>query len=85
MTGIISKNSGHTGNASDSLTMPLQLAWTQNIGSNIYMTSPVIHKGNVLVASMDENNTGKSSIVSIDIQTGNINWSYAVRHSIKTL
>ena len=77
------KNSGHTGNASDSLTMPLQLAWTQNIGSNIYMTSPVIHKGNVLVASMDENNTGKSSIVSIDIQTGNINWSYAVRHSIK--
>lgn len=77
------KNSGHTGNTSDSLTMPLQLAWIQNVGSNIYMTSPVIHKGNVLVASMDENNTGKSSIVSINIQTGNINWSYAVRHSIK--
>lgn len=77
------KNSGHTGNVSDSLAMPLQLAWIQNVSSNIYMTSPVIYKNNVFVASMDENGTGKSSIVSMDIQTGHINWSYAVRHSIK--
>lgn len=78
------KNSGHTGNiTSDSLAMPLQLAWIQNVGSNIYMTSPVIYKNNVFVASMDENNTGNSSIVSMNIQTGRINWKHAVRYSIK--
>lgn len=77
------KNSGHTRSISDSLAIPLQLAWTQNIGSNIYMTSPVIYKNNVFIASMDENNTGKSSIVSMNIQNGHINWRYAVHHSIK--
>lgn len=77
------KNSAHVGSISDSLAMPLQLAWTQNIGSNVHMTSPVIYKGNVFVASMDENNTGKSTIASMDIQTGTIKWRYAVPHSIK--
>ncbi len=77
------KDSRHEGNVSDSLRMPLQLAWVQNVGSNIFMTSPVIDQGNAFMASMDDNHTGKSSLVSMDIQSGRINWSYPVRNSVK--
>ena len=73
----------HRGVITDSLVTPLRLSWIQNVGSNIFMTSPVVYNGDVFIASMDENATGKSAIVSINARTGNINWKYPVSHSIK--
>lgn len=81
-TNLLS-NPQHVGIVPDTLAAPLQLAWVQNVGSNIYMTSPVIYQGAVFVASMDENAQGKASVASMDAKTGAINWKYPVRSSVK--
>lgn len=47
-------NAKHSAPASGPLNLPLQLAWTHNVGANLYMTSPLIHKGKIIVASVDE-------------------------------
>lgn len=54
-------NPTHTGLVEDTLVAP-RLAWTTNVGSNIYMSAPVVSEGFVYVASLDENETGKASI-----------------------
>ena len=61
----------------------LHLAWVQNVGSNIYMSSPVFYKGNVYVASVDENGKGKAAVTCMDASSGKIRWKYKVRNSIK--
>lgn len=81
-TNLLS-NPQHLGIAPDSLSAPLTLAWVQNIGSNVYMTSPIVSQGAVYMASMDENAEGKAAIVSMDARTGSINWKYPVRNSVK--
>lgn len=67
-------------------TRPLQslrLAWVSNIGSNIYMTSPIVYGGNVYTASVDENYEGKASIACFDGKTGAVKWKYRVKNSVK--
>lgn len=76
-------NPQHIGIVPDTLSLPLQIAWVQNVGSNIYMTSPVIYKGVVYVASVDEDNENKAAVISMDAKNGAINWKYTVRSSIK--
>lgn len=76
-------NPQHTGVAQAVLKTPLTLAWTKNVGANLYMTSPLIYKGNVYVASVDEDLQGKGAIFALDGQTGDILWRYPVRNSIK--
>lgn len=76
-------NAEHTGQAKTPLTPPLTMAWTNNIGANIYMTSPVIYKGNVFVASVDEDMKRKACIYGLNGQTGDILWKYYVDNSIK--
>ncbi len=61
----------------------LQLKWVRNVGSNIYMTSPVIYKGHIYVATVDENNEGLASAACLDALTGEKRWSYPVRSSVK--
>ncbi len=73
----------HTGTAKSAVNPPLIMAWTNNVGSNIYMTSPVIYKGNIYVASVDEDLTGKACIYALGGQTGDILWKYFVDNSIK--
>lgn len=76
-------NAQHTGVAQAALNMPLTLAWTKNVGANLYMTSPLIYKGNVYVASVDEDLQGKGAVFALNGQTGDILWRYPVRNSIK--
>lgn len=76
-------NPQHTGTVQTVLTTPLTLAWTKNVGANLYMTSPLIYKGNVYVASIDEDLQGKGALFALNGQTGDILWRYPVRNSIK--
>lgn len=75
-------NPQHIGLAEARLDHPA-LAWTKNVGANLYMTSPLIYKGNVYVASVDENLQGEGAIFALNGQTGDILWRYPVRNSIK--
>jgi outer membrane protein assembly factor BamB len=79
----LSGNAQHTGVGSPALTPPLQMSWTSNVGSNIHMASPVIHRGVIYVASADEDLKGKGYIYSLDSRTGNLLWKYPVNNSIK--
>lgn len=74
----------HTASIKDTLSTPLQLAWVKNVGSNIYMTSPLISQGAIFVASIDDNESGKASLTSMDAQSGAIRWKYPVRGSIRS-
>lgn len=61
----------------------LRLAWVGNIGSNIFMTSPIVYGGEVYAASVDENYQGKAAIACFDGKTGTQKWKYGVKNSIK--
>ena len=76
-------NAQHTCISSDTLSQPFSLAWTANLGSNIYMASPVVEGNTILAASTDENAEGKAAIVALDARNGNIRWKYPVRASVK--
>lgn len=76
-------NAQHTGVNNANIEPPLKMSWASNIGANIYMASPVIHKGKIYVASVDEDLKGKAHIYSLDSQTGNLLWKYPVNNSIK--
>ncbi len=73
----------HRGVAASVIDSPLTMAWTNNIGANIHMTSPVLYKGKVFIASADEDLKGKSFIYALNGQTGEILWKYYVDNSIK--
>ena len=76
-------NGAHTGKNAAVADSTLQLVWTKNVGTNIYMTSPLIHDGKVIVATVDENLEGKSCVCAYDAVTGEEAWRYATRHSVK--
>jgi len=61
----------------------LHLAWVQNAGSNIYMTSPIVYNKKVYTATIDQRFEGKAAVVCMDGKTGDIIWKYAVHNSIK--
>lgn len=73
----------HTGSIADTLTPPMQLCWVKNIGSNIYMTSPLIYNQSIYTASTDENDQGKAMIACMDARNGELRWKYPVRGSIR--
>lgn len=73
----------HTGQSGSSVNGALRLSWIQNVGSNIYMTSPLIYQGNVFVASVDEGAQGKAALVSMESATGKIRWKYPLEGSVK--
>lgn len=76
-------NSQHVGISKDTLKTPLSLVWIKNVGSNIYMSSPVIYNNRVYVATVDENADGKAGVISLDAMTGDISWRYSTRSSVK--
>ncbi len=76
-------NAQHTGTNNATIEPPLKMSWASNIGANIYMASPVIHKGKIYVASVDEDLKGKGHIYALDSQNGNLLWKYPVNNSIK--
>ena len=74
----------HVPDIKDTLHLPLQLAWVQNIGANIYFTSPLVYQGNVYAASLDDNGLGKASVLCMESGTGKIRWQYPLRHSVRS-
>ena len=78
------QNATHTGgiNRSD-IRLPLQLAWTANTGSNIFMTSPLIADDKVFVATTDDNISMNTHLCAFDIRTGKLLWKYRTENSIK--
>lgn len=75
-------NAAHIGCVSDTLASP-RLAWTTNVGSNIYMSAPVVSEGYVYVASIDDNETGKASITKMNAADGKIVWKCPLKSSVR--
>lgn len=79
-------NPQHVGIVPDTLGRPLKLAWVRNIGANLFMSSPLVYKGNVYVASVDENGGKKCAVFALDGKTGKQLWrcpvDYSARNSI---
>lgn len=76
-------DASHVGYSSASVVPPLKLAWVQNVGSNIYMASPLVHEGRVFVATADEDFQGKASVQALDAATGKIVWKCPVKASVR--
>lgn len=75
-------NPQHTGTAAP-LLPPLSLAWMNNVGDNIMMTSPIISESKIYIATTDENLSNKAKVCALDAQNGKILWEYPVRNSVK--
>ncbi|MDE5677312.1 PQQ-binding-like beta-propeller repeat protein [Phocaeicola sp.] len=78
------QNAAHVPVLQDTLSPHLQLAWIQNIGSNILFSSPIVYQGAVYAASIDDNGKGKAAVVCMDMASGKVRWRYPVRHSIRS-
>lgn len=76
-------NAQHTCISPDTLALPFSLAWTANLGSNVYMASPVVEGNSVFAASIDENAQGEAAIVAMDTRNGSVRWKYPLRASVK--
>lgn len=60
-----------------------RLKWVENVGSNIYLTSPVVENDVVYIACVDENLAGKAKVVAYKAENGELLWSRMVRNSVK--
>lgn len=60
-----------------------KVEWASNLGSNIYMCSPIVYNGNVYVATVDENFSGKARVVALDSKDGFELWSFTTGNSVK--
>ena len=77
-------SAAHTGfGSSTSVDSIPALAWTTNIGADIFMTTPLVSGGKIFTASVDEDTEGKAAIHALDIATGAIGWTHPVAASVK--
>lgn len=76
-------NAQHVAPAHQALDSTLHLAWVSNVGANIFMTSPVVHRGRIYTATVDEDMKGKAYIYCLDGATGRLLWKYKTGSSIK--
>lgn len=60
-----------------------QLTWLCNVNANLYFSSPVIAGDKVYVASLDEDLKGEGAVFALNAKTGELQWKYTVRNSIK--
>ena len=75
-------NATHTATA-DSISSTPELTWVTNVGSNIFMTSPLIYDRTVYTASIDENGGNSAHIYACNALDGSLRWKYPVANSIK--
>ncbi len=76
-------DAAHTGNTGHTVTPPLRLAWVQNVGTTIFIASPLITDGRVIVASTDDDNRRKQNLSAFDLQSGKLLWTFPTRNSVK--
>ena len=62
---------------------PYTMKWTANVGSNIYMSSPVVKGNNVLSAGFDDSNAENCFIVCWDATSGKEKWRYKTKNGVK--
>ncbi|TKG95331.1 hypothetical protein EYV94_07755 [Puteibacter caeruleilacunae] len=62
--------------------MPYQLRWSANIGTNIFMSSPVLYNDRVITAGFDDGNAS-GCIICFDKNTGKKVWQYNTKNGIK--
>ncbi len=76
-------NAAHTGATGHAVTLPLRQAWVQQVGTTVFMASPLIADGRVIIASTDDDNRQKQGLTAFDLLSGNLLWKYTTRNSIK--
>lgn len=76
-------SANHHANINVNIEPYLKLNWSTNLGSNIYMSSPLVYDGTVFTATFDDNNAEKAAIVALDGQTGKELWRFKTRNSVK--
>jgi len=59
------------------------LAWTTNVGGNIWKAAPVYAGGKVFTATIDDEENKHCAITALDAVSGKIIWQYKTRNSIK--
>ena len=52
-------NAAHNQLVNDSVSLPLQTNWIQNVGSNIYMCSPIVAQNKVFIGTIDDDKAKK--------------------------
>ncbi|MFS3007967.1 PQQ-binding-like beta-propeller repeat protein [Bacteroides thetaiotaomicron] len=78
------QNASHSGGINDSqIKLPLQLQWTANTGSNIFMTSPLIVGQKVFIATTDDNTSLNTYICAFDFHSGKQLWKFRTENSVK--
>lgn len=77
-------NAAHSGGVTDArLDSSLILVRACNVGGNIFMTSPLIHGGKAITATVDEEMTGGAAVCAVDMATGAESWRFATGASVK--
>ena len=76
-------NSAHTATIKNEFKAPLQINWVNNIGANIYFSSPIIADNVVYVAALDEELRGEGGVYALDALSGELLWKYNTRNSVK--
>lgn len=61
----------------------LKLLWSQNLGGNIYMSSPVVYSDYVMSATFDDGSLSDSKIVCYNATTGEKVWDYKTINGVK--
>lgn len=62
-------NSSHIATSKEVMKTPLAISWVNNIGANIYFTSPVVSNGVVYVAALDEDLRGEGGVYALNAIT----------------
>ena len=78
------QNAAHSGGVNNSqIKLPLQLHWTTNTGSNIFMCSPIIAGQKVFIATTDDNVSLNTFICAFDFNSGKLLWKFRTANSVK--
>jgi len=78
------QNAAHSGGINNSqIKLPLQLQWTANTGSNIFMASPIIAGQKVFIATTDDNIPLNTFVCAFDFNSGKLLWKFRTANSVK--
>ncbi|MCL3782024.1 hypothetical protein EMN47_16680 [Prolixibacteraceae bacterium JC049] len=81
--GNMAGNKEHVPTTSYNHPLPYRLNWKANIGSNIYMSSPVLAQQFVMTASFDDGEAHNCFVACWDKKTGKSIWKQQVKNGIK--
>tara|TARA_R110002049_G_scaffold245100_2_gene419048 strand:+ start:22904 stop:25324 length:2421 start_codon:yes stop_codon:yes gene_type:complete len=76
-------NKEHHAVVKGDLSAPYRMEWTANLGSNIYMSSPVFKDNYLLSAGFDDSNASNCFIVCNDASNGQEKWRFKTKNGIK--